>query len=82
MLEDPFTTAERTLIEAGRQDLVRQLRLELQELKNPILAAAVEALAGRKVLACHSQVVFDPDMVVQVFVLAPLAPELVSMLAA
>jgi uncharacterized protein YbcI len=82
VLEDPFTTAERTLIEADRQDLVRQLRLEFQELNDPILAAAVEALTGCKVLACHSQVVFDPDMVFQVFVLEAPGIGTVSMLAA
>jgi uncharacterized protein YbcI len=82
VLEDPLTAVERTLINGGQHDLVRRLRLEFQELKGPVLTAAVEQLTGRTVLTCQSEVVFDPDMVIQVFVLAAPAPERMSMLAA
>jgi uncharacterized protein YbcI len=69
VLEDPLTTIERTLVEAGETDLVRELRLEFQEIVNRRCSEQVEALTGRHVLACHGQVVFDPDVVFQVFVL-------------
>jgi uncharacterized protein YbcI len=69
VLEEPLTTVERTLADAGQTDLVRELRLEFQELANPELAAQVQALTGRRVLACHGQIVFDPDILFQVFVL-------------
>ena len=82
VLEDPLTAVERTLMNGGQHDLVRRLRLEFQELEGPVLTAAVEQLTGRKVLTCQSEVVFDPDMVIQVFVLAAPAPQRVSMLAA
>jgi uncharacterized protein YbcI len=69
VLEEPLTTVERTLVEGGESDLVRELRLEFQELVNRQFAEQVENLTGRRVLACHGQIVFDPDMLFVVFVL-------------
>jgi uncharacterized protein YbcI len=69
VLEEPLTTVERTLVDGGETDLVRELRLEFQEIVNRRCSEQVEALTGRHVLACHGQVVFDPDVVFQVFVL-------------
>jgi uncharacterized protein YbcI len=69
VLEEPLTTVERTLVEGGQTDLVRELRLEFQEMANDEFAAQVEALTGRRVLACHSQIVFDPDILFEIFVL-------------
>lgn len=68
VLEEPLTTVERTLVAGGETDLVRELRLEFQELVSRECAEQVETLTGRRVLACHSQVVFDPDIVFQIFV--------------
>jgi uncharacterized protein YbcI len=68
-LEEPLTTVERTLVDGGETDLVRELRLEFQELVNREFAVQVQALTGRQVLACHSQIVFDPDILFLVFVL-------------
>ena len=48
---------------------MRELRLEFQELVNREFAVQVQALTGRQVLACHSQIVFDPDILFLVFVL-------------
>jgi uncharacterized protein YbcI len=69
VLEEPLTTVERTLVGGGETDLVRELRLEFQELVNHECAEQVETLTGRRVLACHSQIVFDPDMLFEIFVL-------------
>jgi len=69
VLEEPLTTVEQTLVEGGQTDLVRELRLEFQELVNHEFAEHVEALTGRRVIACHSQIVFDPDILFVVFVL-------------
>ena len=69
VLEEPLTTVERTLVGSGETDLVRELRLEFQELVNHECAAQVETLTGRRVRACHSQIVFDPDMLFEIFVL-------------
>jgi uncharacterized protein YbcI len=69
VLEEPLTTVERTLVGGGETDLVRELRLEFHELVREELAEHVEALTGRRVLASHCQVVFDPDILFQIFVL-------------
>jgi len=68
-LEEPLTTVERTLVDGGETDLVRELRLEFQEMANQQFAEQVQALTGRQVLACHSQIVFDPDVLFLIFVL-------------
>ena len=73
VLEEPLTTVERTLVDGGQTDLVRELRLEFHELVGEELAGQVEALTGRRVLACHCQVVFNPDILFEIFVLG--APE-------
>jgi uncharacterized protein YbcI len=74
VLEEPLSTFERTLVNGGETDLVRELRLEFQEMVNDQCAEQVGALTGRRVLACHSQIVFDPDILFQIFVLGD--PEL------
>jgi uncharacterized protein YbcI len=69
VLEQPLTTVERTLVHGGETDLVRELRMEFHEMVSHEFAEQVEALTGRKVRACHSQIVFDPDMLFEIFVL-------------
>ena len=70
VLEDVLTTAERTLAAGGETDLVRELRLEIHEIARRELAEQVEVLTGRRVLACHGQIAFDPDIQFAIFVLA------------
>lgn len=69
LLEEPLTTVERTLVEAGETLLVRHARIELQDLVNAQFAAQVERILGRRVVACHCQILFDPDVFALVFVL-------------
>jgi uncharacterized protein YbcI len=69
VLEEPLTTVERTLVDGGETDLVRELRLEVHEMVGQELAEQVRTLTGRDVLACHSQIVFDPDILFEIFVL-------------
>jgi uncharacterized protein YbcI len=66
-----LTTVEQTLIQAREQPLVRQVRLRFQEQLRPQFVGAVERITGRRVLAYQSQVVFDPDYVVEFFLLGP-----------
>jgi uncharacterized protein YbcI len=70
VLEDLLTTVERTLVEHGEQDLVRTVRLTFQEAFADRITSEVERIAEREVVAYHSQVVFDPPMGFEVFVLA------------
>jgi uncharacterized protein YbcI len=69
VMEEPLTTVERTLVDSGETDLVRDLRMEFQDLVNHESAAQVATLTGRRVLTCHGQIVFDPDILFQIFVL-------------
>ena len=70
-LDDIYTPVERTLIEAGRHEAVRQTRNIFQDAMGPRFIDAVESATGRTVIAFMSQVHFDPDMAAEVFVLEP-----------
>lgn len=72
LLEEVYTPAERTLIQAGRFDQVRSLRIAFQDEVEPVLRAAVEAVTGRRVRAYLSQVCAEPEVASEVFVLEPL----------
>jgi uncharacterized protein YbcI len=68
-LEDIYTTVERTLIDAGNFDVVRQTRHTFQMTMRPEFVAAVEELTGRKVVGFMSEVHEDPDIAAEIFVL-------------
>ena len=68
-LDDIYTPAERTLIDAGRLDTVRQTRQDVHGATAPKFVAAVERCTGRRVIAFMSQVHFNPDMAAAIFVL-------------
>jgi uncharacterized protein YbcI len=70
-LDGIYTPVERTLIEAGRSETVRQTRNTFQDAMGPKFREAVEEATGRTVIAFMSQVHFDPDMAAEVFVLEP-----------
>jgi uncharacterized protein YbcI len=68
-LEGVLTTVERTLVEAGETEMVRELRMRFAQMVRPVFAAEVGRLLGRQVLAVESQIVFEPDTLFLVFVL-------------
>ena len=71
VLEDILTTVERTLVEHGEEELVRSVRLTFQEKIADRVKGAVTEATGRDVVAYHSQVIFDPPMGFEIFVLEP-----------
>lgn len=71
VLEDLLTTVERTLVNNGESDLVRRVRLTFQEIEADRFKDAVAEAMDRKVLTYHSQIVFDPPMGFEFFVLEP-----------
>jgi uncharacterized protein YbcI len=75
MLEDIYTPVERTLIEAGHADQVRDTRTIFQDTMRPQFVRIVEDALGRKVIAFMSQVHFDPDMSAEMFVLEPVGDD-------
>jgi uncharacterized protein YbcI len=71
VLEDILTTVEETLVANGNTDLVRRVRLTYQEIEADRFKGVVAEAMGRPVITYHSQVVFDPPMGFEMFVLAP-----------
>ncbi len=69
-----MTTAEKTMLAFGQQDLVRQFRQLFENEMTERLTDMIEALTGRKVLTYQSQVMFEPDIVVEMFVFDSDAP--------
>ena len=69
VLEDILTTVERTLVNNGKENLVREVRLTFQEDVADRFTSAVEDVVGRRVVTYHSQVVFHPPMAFEIFVL-------------
>jgi uncharacterized protein YbcI len=63
-----MTRAERTMLDFGQQDLVRSFRQTFENEMTQILTGKIEHLTGRKVLTYQSQVLFDPDIVAELFV--------------
>lgn len=63
-----ITTAEDTMIEAGQHELVREFRLKFEEEMRERLTRMVEELVGRKVVTYQSQILFDPDIAIEIFV--------------
>jgi uncharacterized protein YbcI len=66
-----MTRDEETMIRGGEQDAVRDYRLRFQSVIAPELIRRVEDVLQRKVASYHSQVLFDPDRLIEIFVLDP-----------
>jgi uncharacterized protein YbcI len=62
---------EETMIRAGEEEVVRDYRLRFQAVVAPELMRRVEDVLGRKVINYHSQVLFDPDRMIEIFMLDP-----------
>ena len=71
VLEDILTTVEKTLLDDGRDELVREVRLSYQTAESNRFKSVVEEALNRKVVTYHSQVTFDPPMGFEFFVLRP-----------
>jgi uncharacterized protein YbcI len=70
-LEDIYTPLERTLIDAGRFDVVQETHHAFQAVMREKFTNAVETLVKRKVIGFLSQVHVDPDLAVETFILEP-----------
>jgi len=73
VLEDILTTVEKTLLDDGKEALIREVRLTYQAAESNRFKSIVEDALGRRVLTYHSQVTFNPDMAFEIFVLEPRA---------
>jgi uncharacterized protein YbcI len=70
-LEDIYVPLERTLIDHGKWEGVKETRQLFQMAMRERFSQAVEEITGRKVIAFMSQVHVDPDMAAEIFVLEP-----------
>ena len=70
VLKGGLTAVERTLVGHGEDHLVRQVRLRFQETMDDSFTGVVERLTGRTVEGYVSSVMFEPDYVVEIFLLA------------
>ena len=71
LLRGGFTRVEQTLRDGGRGDAVIQQRMEFQEVMRPRFTRVVEEAPGRQVVGFMSGNQQEPDMICEVFVLAP-----------
>lgn len=71
VLQDTLTKGERSLVGDDRDDLVLTMRKAYQSTMRSDLVAGIEEILGRKVTAFLSDNHIDPDVGVEVFLLAP-----------
>jgi uncharacterized protein YbcI len=69
VLEDTMTQVERTLVENGHGDKVREVRITFQEAMADEFKACVADRMHREVIAYHSQLTLEPDLGFEFFVL-------------
>jgi uncharacterized protein YbcI len=63
-----LTAHEKFLIEHDEEDVVRQYRQTFENRMDAILSDKIEEITGRKVIGFQSQILFHPDMSVEIFV--------------
>jgi len=71
LLRGGFTRVEKTLLEGGRGAAVIQQRMEFQEVMRDRFVQVIESATGRRVVGFMSGNQQDPDMMCEVFILAP-----------
>ena len=72
-MEGGLTRNEESLVEDGKEDLVREYRLAFQETVKDTMMGSVAEITGRRVLTYHSQIVFHPPRAFEIFLLEPRA---------
>jgi uncharacterized protein YbcI len=71
LLRGGFTRVEQTLLEGGHGDDVISQRMAFQDVMRERFEQVVERATGRRVVGFMSGNQQDPDMICEVFVLAP-----------
>jgi uncharacterized protein YbcI len=66
-----FSRVEQTLLEGGRGSAVSQQRVQFHEVMRERFVAVVENATGRRVIGFMAGSQQDPDMICEVFLLAP-----------
>ncbi len=63
-----MTRAEETMLDFDQADKVREFRQTFENEMTERLTTMIEDITGRKVLTYQSQVLFDPEIVIEMFV--------------
>ena len=71
ILRDTMTKGERSLVRDGEQAQVLEARQAYQRTMREELVGGITAITGREVVAFMSTNHIDPDMGVEIFILAP-----------
>ena len=71
LMRGGFSRVEQTLLEGGRGPAVIQQRMEFQELMRERFANVIEHATGRLVIGFMSGNQQDPDIMCELFILAP-----------
>jgi uncharacterized protein YbcI len=69
VMSDVFTTVERTLIDNGKGELVRDVRTTFQYTMRSEFTDAIQQITGREPRAFISQIDWEADIAVEVFLL-------------
>jgi uncharacterized protein YbcI len=68
VMREGITQAEQTMLDAGREGTVRSFRQEFENEMSEMLTRMIERVTGRRVVAYQSQVLFDPNLTIEIFV--------------
>jgi uncharacterized protein YbcI len=68
-MEGGLTRSEETLVEAGKQEAVRNYRLLFEQVMTETLCGAVAEILQREVIGYHSQITFNPTRAFEIFIL-------------
>jgi uncharacterized protein YbcI len=68
VMRDGLTVAEKTMLDFGQADLVRNFRQQFENDMTERIVGMIEELTERKVLTYQSQIMFNPHVVVEMFV--------------
>jgi uncharacterized protein YbcI len=71
LLRGGFSRVEQTLLEGGRGSSVIQQRMDFQDLMRERFERVIEDATGRRVIGFMSGNQQDPDIMCEVFILAP-----------
>jgi uncharacterized protein YbcI len=71
LLRGGFSRVEQTLLDGGRGSSVIRQRMEFQELMRERFEGVIESATGRQVIGFMSGNQQDPDVMCEVFILAP-----------
>ncbi len=61
------TVAEATMVDFGREDTVREFRQQFENEMTAKLEGMIEEITGRKILGYQSQIIIEPDIVLEIF---------------